>query len=275
MRPLGTPALDRTDERAAMPIRERPEAGYLPTLASGRLFFARRRVLRRGGDRVTLLRRSPREVYRVYTEEEYLNGAGLEPAVALTEGWPVAPARIAAHARRLHRVVGMALLAGAVGTVGGVVAANNPWAQRGVGRRPGSLVAEARSPRVVRSRITRSSVPARPVVTHRTEAARSHIARAVGSDPHPPNRQPSGTRLPGHPHGGVAIVVDYAPGAPAGGVSASSASADGSVAAPPVGASTTTASPADEAPAPAASASAATERTGAGAESKAEFGFER
>ena len=200
---------------------------------------------------MTLLRRPPREVYRVYTEEEYLNGAGLEPAVALAEVWPVAAARIAAHARRLHRVVGMALLAGAVGTVGGVVAANNPWAHRGVGRRPGSLVAEARSPRVVRSRITRSSVLARPVVAHRS------------------------TRLPARPHGGVAVVVDYAPSAPAGGVVAPSASEHGSAAAPPVGAGTTTASPADEAPAPVATASAATERAGAGAGSRAEFGFER
>jgi hypothetical protein len=36
---LGTPAVDWTDDRSAMPIRQRPEAGsHLPTLASGRLY---------------------------------------------------------------------------------------------------------------------------------------------------------------------------------------------------------------------------------------------
>ncbi len=61
-----------------MPIRrKRPEAGYLPTLASGRLCASAD-----DDDRMTLLRRRPREVYRVYYEDEYLNGAGLDLAAA-------------------------------------------------------------------------------------------------------------------------------------------------------------------------------------------------
>src|SRR6202020_772394 len=122
----GTLALGRTDERAAMPIHWRPEAGFLLALASGRLL-----AWRRVGDRVRLRRRS-REVYRVYAEEEYLNGAGLE--LATVEEWPAvlepeqacpvaaASARRPGHERRLRRAAGMAMLAGAVGAVGGVVA---------------------------------------------------------------------------------------------------------------------------------------------------------
>jgi hypothetical protein len=49
--------------------RERPGAGYLPILALGRLRARQRTGV---GALVTLWRRAPREVYRVYREEEYL-----------------------------------------------------------------------------------------------------------------------------------------------------------------------------------------------------------
>jgi hypothetical protein len=256
-----------------MPIRWRPEAGFLLALASGRLF-----ARRRGGDRVTLRRRRSREVYRVYTEDEYLNGAGLEPA---TIGeWPAAvepadaclvaaePRRGLVRERRLRRAAGAAMLAGAVGTVGGVLAINSSRTHRGTGRRPGSLVAATHT-----SRIVRSSSPSWPVGAHRSEAMRSRFAQTVGwrgvadihfragrpggSDTHPPERVRRGARqaLPAGGRvqrgAGAEVVVDYAPA-----TSTDQASADGAAKG-----STTT-----------GSTGAETVRAGTG---HVEFGFER
>ena len=103
-----------------------------------------------------LLRRRPREVYRVYSEEEYLNGAG--SGLAGIGEWPVTewplveaphdeppvgeaplsvePARQGAGGEhRLHRITGVAMLAGAMGTVGGVVFLNVARAHGGAGAR--------------------------------------------------------------------------------------------------------------------------------------------
>jgi hypothetical protein len=129
----------------------------------------------------------------VYSEEEYLNGAGLELATA--GDWPaeaepagewameggsaetgpsdaptdehsyggfvqpenVQPEKKDVRERRLRRMAGVAVLAGAVGAVGGVVAANSSRAHRGAGRRSGSLVAAARSSSVVRSPVLAGS----------------------------------------------------------------------------------------------------------------------
>ena len=219
-----------------------------------------------------LLRRRPREVYRVYSEEEYLNGAGSEPAMVLAEEWPVAvePARNGAGERRLRRVAGMAMLAGAVGTVGGVVAANNPWAHRGAGRRPGSLVAATRASRIVRSISDPASAPPpSPTLARTSGTTRSRAARRRGASPTLPGRLPThlharqrgGSDI--RPRGGVAIVVEDSLDAPAGGSTAPSPSA---------GETTVAASSADEATTP-VSANAATARAGTG--TQAEFGFER
>lgn len=169
----------------------RPEAGFLPTLASGRS-----RDSYWDGARVTFLRARSREVYRVYTEEEYLNGAGLtpatldawptdvEPTIGSVGEWPVAaepigewavevgsaetelrdapvgehaydgfvpPASKEVRARRLRRMAGAAMLVGALGAVGGVVIANVSRTHRGGGRRPESLVANTHSSKAVRS----------------------------------------------------------------------------------------------------------------------------
>jgi hypothetical protein len=247
-----------------MPIRGRPEAGFLLALASGRL-----PPRRRGGGRMTRLRRRPREVYRVYTEDEYLGGAGLE--VATVGEWPPAaePARKGAGERRLRRAAGMAMLAGTVGAVGGLVVMTGSWAHRGAGRRPGSLVAATRSPRGARSPAVAdsSAAPSWPVGAHRSLVTRSRVVlagrrRAVadirlrgerhgGSDAHLPKRVRRGNRVgarsagPGVTRGGgVAVVVDYVPRSSAG-----------------------------EAPATSASAGAAAPRAAAG--KQAEFGFER
>jgi hypothetical protein len=64
---------------------------------------------------VTLTRRRPREVYRVYSEEEYL--AGVDPFAE----WDAPRAQPVGGGRRLQRFAGAAALTGAVGTVGGVI----------------------------------------------------------------------------------------------------------------------------------------------------------
>jgi hypothetical protein len=259
-----------------MPIRWRPEAGFLLALASGRLPFRWR-----GGDRMMLLRRRPREVYRVYSEDEYLDGAGAEVGagleVAAVGTWPPAaePARKAAGERRLRRVAGVAMLAGALGAVGGLVVMTSSWTNRGAGRRPGSLVAAVRSPAVVGS----SAVSTRPTLAGPSAATRSRGARAGwrhgmadthapthlsagphGSDAHPPGRvrrgygpAPQSSEAGVKRGGGVAIIVDYVPRSPSAGAPATAAAGE------------TTAT--DVSP------SAATSRPVAG--KQAEFGFER
>ena len=64
---------------------------------------------------MTRLRRRPRAVYRVYSEEEYLAGAD-----ALTV-WDGPLSDEPKRGRRLQRIAGTAALTGAVGTVAGIV----------------------------------------------------------------------------------------------------------------------------------------------------------
>jgi hypothetical protein len=233
---------------------------------------------------MTLLRRRPREVYRVYTEDEYLNGAGLEVGaeleVAAGDGWPapVGPARKCGGERRLRRAAGVAMLAGAVGTVGGVVVMTGSRAHSGAGRRPGSLVASMRSSRVVRSpAVAGTSAPPWPAVASPGKATHSRVVRAGrrsavgdtrprgerhgGSDTRPPGRGRRGNRVGGGSAGagakrggGVAVVVDYVPSSPSVGASATNAAAGGTTA---------------------TDVSAGTAAPRAGAGKQAEFGFER
>jgi hypothetical protein len=189
---------------------------------------------------MTLLRRRPREVYRVYSEDEYLNGAGLEVGagmeVAAGDGWPapVGPARKGGGERRLRRAAGVAMLAGAVGTVGGVVVMTGSRAHSGAGRRPGNLVASMRSPRVVRSpAVAGTSAPPWAAVASPGKATHSRVVRA-------------GRRS--------AVVVDYVPPSSSGEAPVTTAAPSG----------VTTAD---------TSAGEATPRTRAA--KQAEFGFER
>ncbi len=78
---------------------------------------------------MTLPRRAPREVYRVYDEDEFLAAAGHEQA------WE-APAATAG-AGRARRLVSAAMLFGAVGAVGGLIALNGLAPPTGTGRRIG------------------------------------------------------------------------------------------------------------------------------------------
>jgi hypothetical protein len=179
----------------------------------------------------------------VYTEEEYLNGAGFEPVTVDESPIVTEPGRTLAGERRLRRAAGVAMLAGAIGTVGAVVAANISRAHRGAARKPGSLVAATRSspPRPSPVRASSRAVPAAPAVAHPSvQAARvsglragqrsdrpgrsvfhpSHL-RAGGSDSHPSTRRRSvGGRAGNQPltparpprGAGAQITVDYSPG---------------------------------------------------------------
>jgi hypothetical protein len=118
-------SIERTTARRCPSARKRPGAGYLPTLAPGRPRAP-------AGDRtMTLLRRAPREVYRVYSEEEFFDGVAheqlFEPILSAERG-----------ERRLRRLAGAAMLAGAVGTVGGAIAVDSSRPARGPGRRIGA-----------------------------------------------------------------------------------------------------------------------------------------
>lgn len=77
---------------------------------------------------MTLLRRAPREVYRVYAEDEFFDGPGLEKCFeasrSRTDG-------------RLRRFAGVTMLLAAAGTVGGMVA-NTSMSSTGNGRRAGA-----------------------------------------------------------------------------------------------------------------------------------------
>jgi hypothetical protein len=201
----------------------------------------------------------------VYTEEEYLNGAGFEPATVDESPMVAEPGKTLAGERRLRRAAGVAMLAGAIATVGAVLAANISRAHRGAARKPGSLVAATRSSPSLPSPVQTGSRAAPAVAHPSVQATRLSGARAGqrsdrpgrsifrpshlpagGSDSHPPTRRRSvggqagnrpltGARVPRG--GGAQITVDYSPGASPGaaevvrihaGTSADSSTATGS-----------------------------------------------
>jgi hypothetical protein len=291
-----------------------------------------------------LLRRRPREVYRVYSEEEYLNGAGsglagIGDEWSLADEWPlvdsprdesprdafplgespladewplggsslvdpplgewplgdspigevppvdsllpVEPGRQGVGGedrlrrrfvgeRRLRRIAGVAMLAGAVGAVGGVVILNLARTHVGAGARGNLVAAATRSSRVARSsaldqtqsQVTASSRPA--VVARSVEAttARSRVLQLERSLGRPGRRRSNALpahHLPVRRRADVAVVADDVPRPSSGEVAAVPAA----VSAVPTAQVSTTAAPA--APAPPRPAP----------ENRAEFGFER
>jgi hypothetical protein len=222
----------------------------------------------------------------VYSEGEYLNGAGLDLTAA--EGWPAVEPTVGlageelpvtvepglepvdestvaqepavdlapgdmpieehiyggfvnsgTRAVHLRRIAGVAMLAGAVGTVGGVVAMNISRARHGAGRGPGSLVARSSrvvsSPELAGSRSAPSSAPSAPAVVPPVKTPSSSVApaglrrrgpdshlrtrRRGGSDSHTPGARrtnvptQSSVGVGARRDGGVAIVLDYSPNA--------------------------------------------------------------
>lgn len=89
-----------------------------------------------------LPRRAPREVYRLYSEEEYLAGATWEQG---TE--PVAAARGLTDVRR-HRAFSATILLGAASAVGALVALNSLHQSSSSGRRGDGGIRSARAKRI-------------------------------------------------------------------------------------------------------------------------------
>jgi hypothetical protein len=206
------------------------------------------------------LRRRPRVLYRVYPEEEYLNGAGSglasvgdewslgESAVAdewplvdspldpPVDEWPLAVEPVGQEVvgdrqlrsrvmgeHRLHRMAGVAMLASAVVTVCGVVFLNIAGIHgRGIARR-GSFVAAMRS-RVVSSPVVSAShaAPSRLMVVRPPKTTGSLVRRTE-------HRRGSGSRqlvdLSPRSHRSIAVVADYVPRSPTGGSAALGAQA--------------------------------------------------
>jgi hypothetical protein len=79
---------------------------------------------------MTLLQRAPREVYRVFDEDEFHARVAHEPRIA-----PAAPVDRAA--RRLRRIAGTTMLLAAAGTVGGLLAMASVFSAAGTRRRTG------------------------------------------------------------------------------------------------------------------------------------------
>lgn len=215
---------------------------------------------------MTLLRRRPREIYRVYSEEEYLNGAGSElGGVAelpiVDSSLSTAPSGHGAEDHRLRRVTSVAMLAGAVFTVGVVVFLNVAGRHRGGVPRRGSLVAATRSSRAVRSPAADDAQPqvisSRAALVRSAETARPRVLQlGRRSLRRPVSRRSSNFHIDPLPRrrGDVAVVADHAPRRSSGAASAAPVATP----APAPASATTTSSAAPSAP-----------------ENRSEFGFER
>ena len=93
----------------------RPGAEHFSRLASGRSRVRLPDPRRRCGAMITL-GRTPREVYRIYSEDEFLAGGDL-----LTD-WRGSVAEGVSRAARWRRLAGLVALTGAVGSVASVIA---------------------------------------------------------------------------------------------------------------------------------------------------------
>jgi hypothetical protein len=102
---------------------------------------------------MTILRRAPREVYRVYDEDEFFAYADREERF---ESGASAP-----RARRLHRLAGATMLLAAAGAIGGLTAIAGLSSMAGARRRGGARQLVASVP-PASSRIARGQIwPAR------------------------------------------------------------------------------------------------------------------
>jgi hypothetical protein len=113
---------------------------------------------------MTLLQRAPREVYRLYDEQEFFaQGAGEEPFLT---GAPEA------RTRWLHRVAGATVLLAVTGAVGGVIAVAGPPSATGGGRRArSSLRAATGSLLAARARVWHAPTGARGLRLRSSQAA--------------------------------------------------------------------------------------------------------
>jgi DNA-directed RNA polymerase specialized sigma24 family protein len=179
--------LPRRAPRRFSSARQRPGSGDLPAPGPGRP-----RARFRGGP-MMLLRRAPREVYRVYGEEEFFATAADERSEP-TDG---------AGEHRLQRVAGATVLLAAAGAVGGLIAITSLSTAAGARRRArADLLAGVRlsgHARAARSRVWREPTSPdgadRPDVLAWRGGQRSARIRGV-IDAGAPRRARAGSRPP-------------------------------------------------------------------------------
>jgi len=158
-------SVERTTARRRPSARQRPEPGGSPCPASGRPRAGSGMLL------MALLRRAPREVYRVFSESDFLAGGGED------EQWqPVATD--AGAPRRRRRIAVAAMLAGS-GRSRRLRARASPPASAGAGTFDRAARAGRGSPRFPR-------LGERTCARFRGPAGNATRARAdAGSNPHP------------------------------------------------------------------------------------------
>jgi hypothetical protein len=156
-----------------------------------------------GAGAMSLLRREPREVYRVYDEGEFLAGADHagthRDGTEGEESPPLRPDELphervstasSGEGAGVRRFAGPAMLVGAVAAVGGLVVASGLPSGGGLGRRPaggpgaaGAAVSAVRSPRAQmaggRSSAAASFRTGQYVARHKASAARALARRAA------------------------------------------------------------------------------------------------
>ncbi len=114
-----------------------------------------------------LPRRAPREAYRLYTEDEYLAGASWDVDD------DVAPEEARPHPRR-RRVVSVAVLLGATGAVGGVIALDSSQPRRSARPQNARVRASVALAQVNASVKARRLVPSSRVTSHPRPRPHSH-----------------------------------------------------------------------------------------------------
>jgi hypothetical protein len=110
---------------------------------------------------MAVVRRAKREVYRVYSEEEFLS-----PTHTPTD-WSVSPAERASRERWLRRLAGMVALTGAAGTVVGAVALASVGSRSAGLRTAASATPRPAAVRSARAPLQRARGRSQPPAGHR------------------------------------------------------------------------------------------------------------
>jgi hypothetical protein len=150
---------------------------------------------------MTLLGRAPREVYRVYGEEEFLEGVDLvdghRPRARAEESCRAMPAVPRPGERRLRRLAGATLLVGAVGSAGALSAVSGLLSTRGAGRRLGGSL---RASVAAAGGLSVGSHPSRGRIGRARSMARSRRELRPARQLQPRHRA-AGVRRPASPQG--------------------------------------------------------------------------
>jgi hypothetical protein len=167
-----------------------------------------------------LLSRMPREVYRIYSEDDFLADAIC--------GEPLPRSGVAAGSRRLHRLVGVTLLIVAASAIGGSIVLTSVRSLAEGRRRvrarseavPESLAAvRAPRPSVWRQRVTESDArPGHASASHRTARRHGRVPAALvgkqklhGAEPSAPVGERESTLARQNPSVKVVVAAEAAP----------------------------------------------------------------